>query len=136
MLSRDDSATLLLAVQAEDILRALIGERALISDTQDALDLNNSLALTEQLGHRAAHIIGQDSLDISVASLGFAGQVGCVGVTGNAGHVADELGSRLFLHLCRRAGLDAARLRLGFCCGTHIAKCIMVELLWNGKTKF
>ncbi len=132
----DSLATLLLTVQAEDILSAGIGERAVVGDTQDALDLSNSFTLTKQLRDRAAHVRGQKSWHASIASFGFVSQVGCVGVTGNTRHVTDELGSRLLLRLLRRAGLDAARLRHCFSCGTHIAKMIMVEPLRNGKEKF
>lgn len=132
----DSLATLLLTVQAEDILSARIGERAVVGDTQDALDLSNSLTLTKQLRDRAAHVRGQESGHAGIASFSFISQIGCVGVTGNTRHVADELGSRLLLRLRRRAGLDATRLRHCFSCGTHIAKIIMVEPLRNGKEKF
>lgn len=132
----DILATLLLTIQAENLFTANIGERALVGDAQDSLNLSDRLALTEQLSNGTADVIGQKRLDVDIASFGLAGQVGCVGVTGNTRHVTDELGSRLLLRLFRRAGLDAARHRFVFSCGTHIANTIMVEPLLNGKEKF
>jgi len=132
----DILATLLFAVQAKNLFTARIGKRTVVRSTQDALDLSNSLTLTEQFSNRTADIIGQERLDVNSTSLGFVSQVGCVGITGNTRYVTDELGSRLLLRLLRRSCLNAMRLRLGFGCGTHIANLIMVEPLGMARKSF
>ena len=115
-----------LAVEAEDGLSAHLSDRRLEGRSEDALDLSDRLARAEELRDLAADIMLGDILNRAATLFGLLRKVSSVGITGNTGHLADELGRNNLSGLgLRTLGGLALNLALrshcvGFDCGSHI----------------